>query len=307
MPRKRRRPTYRKPHLTVAQILAWADDYKRRIGRWPTHSSGRIRWFDATWLGIDASLRHGHRGLPGGSSLANLLFVHRGVRNPGNVPALTTKDIVRWARAHLARTGSGPSEGSGAVADVPGESWSAIDQALRRGTRGLPGRSSLAKLLAAAGVKQHLKRQPRLTTKQVLAWADAYFHRHGEWPASKSGRIAEDPFETWMGIDRSLRFGRRGLPGGLSLPKFLDMHRDLFRGKSRRPKKIRDSERLNVADILAWGKQHFQRTGRWPNRDSGRVRGRRGQKWSAIDAALKAGNRGLPGGSSLAKLFAAKQ
>ena len=225
MPRKRRRPSYRKPHLTVTQILAWADDYKRRIGRWPTHFSGRIRWFDATWLGIDASLRCGHRGLTSGSSLANLLFVHRGVRNPGNVPSLSTKEIVQWARAHLARTGRGPSEGSGAVVDVPGETWSAIDQALRRGTRGLPGQSSLAKLLAAASVKHHLKRQPRLTSKQVLAWADAYFHRHGEWPASKSGHIAEAPLETWMGIDRSLRFGRRGLPGRSSLAKLFAARR----------------------------------------------------------------------------------
>ncbi len=148
MPRKRRRPPYRKPRLTVAQILAWADHYKRRIGRWPTHSSGRIRWFDATWLGIDASLRHGHRGLPGGSSLANLLLVHRGARNPGNVPALTTKDIVRWGKQHFQRTGRWPNRDSGRVGSR-GQKWSAIDAALKAGNRGLPGGSSLTRLFAA--------------------------------------------------------------------------------------------------------------------------------------------------------------
>lgn len=63
VPRKRRRILrYRKPDLTIARILAWADDYKRRIGRWPNHSSGRIRPDDETWLAIDAALRHGNRG-----------------------------------------------------------------------------------------------------------------------------------------------------------------------------------------------------------------------------------------------------
>jgi hypothetical protein len=109
--------------------------------------------------------------------------------------------------------------------------------------------------------------------------------------------------EKWMGIDTALRHGLRGLPGGSSLPDFLNEHRDLFRGKSRRPKTIHDSERLYVNRILAWGKAHHRRTGVWPNRDSGSVAGVPNLKWSAIDAALKAGNRGLPGGSSLAKLF----
>jgi hypothetical protein len=106
-----------------------------------------------------------------------------------------------------------------------------------------------------------------------------------------------------MGIDRSLRIGRRGLPEGLSLPKILDACRDLFRGKSRRPKKIRPSERLEIERIVIWGRMHIRRTGSWPNRDSGAVRGEQGVTWAAIDAALKRGHRGLPGGSSLAKLF----
>jgi hypothetical protein len=29
--------------LTVEQILAWADAYKARTGRWPTAGSGRVR------------------------------------------------------------------------------------------------------------------------------------------------------------------------------------------------------------------------------------------------------------------------
>jgi hypothetical protein len=106
-----------------------------------------------------------------------------------------------------------------------------------------------------------------------------------------------------MGIDRALRYGRRGLPGELSLPKFLNKHRNLFKGKSRRPKTIQESQRLRIAEIVAWGNEHVCRTGRWPNRNSGPVRGVHGLKWSIVDDALKRGNRGLPGGSSLAKLL----
>jgi hypothetical protein len=70
-----------KPDLTVAQILAWADDHKRRMGRWPRHSSGRVKPPDETWLAINMALTRGNCGLPGGSSLAKVLDRHRGVRN----------------------------------------------------------------------------------------------------------------------------------------------------------------------------------------------------------------------------------
>ncbi len=83
MLRKRRPPVqYRKPAHTITQILAWADDFSRRNGRWPHHFSGRIPLTDETWLGIDSALRQGDRGLPGGSSLAKVLYLHRGVRSP---------------------------------------------------------------------------------------------------------------------------------------------------------------------------------------------------------------------------------
>lgn len=191
--------------------------------------------------------------------------------------------------------------------DAPGETWCAIDLALSRGTRGLPGRSSLAQLLAASGLKNNLKRQPRLKLAEILKWADAYFRRNGAWPAAKSGRVSEAPLETWFGIDRALRFGRRGMAGGSSLPAFLNNHRGLFRGKSRRPRTIRESGRLHIEKIVTWGRTHRRKTGAWPNRASGPVVGTRGLTWSAIDAALKRGNRGLTGGSSLAKLVAQKR
>src|SRR6266478_7528512 len=132
MPTKRRR--WRKSVLTVDQILAWADDYHRRIGTWPHHFSGRIRWTEETWLGIDAALRQGGRGLSGGSSLARLLDAQRGVRNSGNLPPLDDRQIPRWAREHFQRTRRWPSLNSGVIRGTKEETWNAVDLALNRGT-----------------------------------------------------------------------------------------------------------------------------------------------------------------------------
>jgi hypothetical protein len=63
-------------------------------------------------------------------------------------PPLTEGQILAWADAHRARTGGWPGTGSGPVADAPGESWKAVDTALRVGCRGLPGGDSLPRLLA---------------------------------------------------------------------------------------------------------------------------------------------------------------
>ena len=60
--------------LNVRQILAWADRQHRSTGEWPKATSGKIigvPW--DSWLAVDAALRHGFRGLPGGDSLARVL------------------------------------------------------------------------------------------------------------------------------------------------------------------------------------------------------------------------------------------
>jgi len=64
---------------------------------------------------------------------------------------LTGAQILAWADAHHARAGAWPTTRSGPVAGAPGETWRAIDNALRRGHRGLPGDSSLFWFLAQHG------------------------------------------------------------------------------------------------------------------------------------------------------------
>ncbi|HEV3079306.1 MAG TPA: hypothetical protein VGY66_05980 [Gemmataceae bacterium] len=48
---------------------------------------------------------------------------------------------------------------------------------------------------------------------------------------------------------------------------------------------------------------HHQRTGRWPSAKSGPILEAPAENWSKVDAALRDGLRGLPGGSTLAQLL----
>jgi hypothetical protein len=61
---------------------------------------------------------------------------------------LSYPEIVRWVHAHYRRTGEWPERYSGRIPDALGETWLRVDDALQQGTRGLPGGSSLDRLLA---------------------------------------------------------------------------------------------------------------------------------------------------------------
>jgi hypothetical protein len=93
----------------------------------------------------------------------------------------------------------------------------------------------------------------------------------------------------------ALRYGRRGLPGGEGLSRFL--HRRL--GAPTRASRTG----LTVEQILAWADKHFERTGVWPNQKSGPVADAPGERWYDINSCLRRGFRGLPGGDTLARLL----
>lgn len=42
-----------------------------------------------------------------------------------------------------------------------------------------------------------------------------------KYPLYQDGPVVDAPGESWAGLDSSLRYGKRGLPGGLSLAKLL--------------------------------------------------------------------------------------
>jgi hypothetical protein len=73
------------------------------------------------------------------------------MRTHGRHPALTLEQILAWADAHHARTGSWPHVGSGPIPEAPGETWQGVESALRYGLRGMPGYDTLARLLRRHG------------------------------------------------------------------------------------------------------------------------------------------------------------
>jgi hypothetical protein len=288
------------PSLSVEGILAWADLHHERTGEWPSHNSGPIT--DApgeTWLAADMALRKGLRRLPGGSSLAMLLAEHRNVRNVWTLPDLTVEQILAWTDAFHERTGKWPGMESGPIPEAPGETWSAVNHALMRGSRGLPPGRSLAQLLADERGVRNRADLPDFDRKTILAWADAHFQRTGDYPTQHSGPIAEAPDETWLAVDFALRKGARGIRGGSSLARLLAKHR----GK----RNIQDLSPLSQKKILRWADAHKERTGKWPNVNSGEVVDAPGERWDMIDNALRQAHRHLPGGSSLLQLLVKKR
>jgi hypothetical protein len=282
--------------LYISQILAWADAYRKRTGSWPNLNSGRITGtLDETWRRVDSALRIGLRGLPGGSSLARLLAERRGVRNLSCLPRLTNKQILAWADAHYKHTGAWPISESGPIPGTTGETWKAIDHALRLGMRSLPAESSLSRLLAKRRGVRNIQALPRLTLEQVLSWADAHHDRTGTWPTSDSGSIPGASGETWSAVNAALQKGRRGFPGQSSLAQVL--------AKARGVRNPKQPSRLSVKWILHCAHAYQRRHGTWPTRNSGPIAEMDGETWAMIDRALARGQRGLRRKSSLYRLL----
>jgi hypothetical protein len=289
----------RRSVLHVGQILEWADAHHARTGKWPEQGSGQV-WetADEKWINIDSCLRLGLRGLRPGGSLARLLAKRRGKRNRKALPKYTIAQILKWADAHYAQARRWPRNSDGPIADARGETWYAVDVALRNGQRGLPGGASLARLLASKrGVKNRMAR-PRLSVKQILRWADEHKQRTGNWPTETSGAIPRSDNDTWHAVAKALRNGRRGLRRS-SLAKVLAKHRHVARHMRVR--------RLSTEEILKWADAHFERTGRWPRQASGPIPEAPGETWQRVQSALLEGRRGLKGGETLTHFVATRR
>jgi hypothetical protein len=100
-----------------------------------------------TWNAINAALDPGCRGLLGGDSLARLLARRRDRSSYHQKPRLSIGRVLAWARAYRERRGRWPTASSGEVAELPGTTWMAVNIALSQGLRGLPGGTSLSRLV----------------------------------------------------------------------------------------------------------------------------------------------------------------
>jgi hypothetical protein len=211
-------------------------------------------------------------------------------------PPLTAAQILAWADAHLAQTGEWPKPSSGPVLADPGEKWLNVNQALRLGLRGLPGGDSLGRLLERERGVRTSQAPPPLTEEKICRWAEAHCGQTENWPNEDSGGVEAAPGETWGAVSAALREGLRGLRGGDTLARLLARRLGV-------PHRI-GAPRLTEGQIRFWAVDHERRTGRRPNAWSGPVLSAPGETWRLLDGYLRAGRRGLPGGSSLAKLLA---
>jgi len=127
--------------------------------------------------------------------------------------------------------------------------------------------------------------RPKLTIKQILAWADAHHAQTGRWPTQTNGTVQGAPGEKWSTINGAMHTGCRGFrPKGMSLPKLLAKYRGR-RNQGKLPK-------LTIKQILEWADEHHERTGEWPNYLSGPILGTT-ETWSTVANAIRRGRRGL--------------
>jgi hypothetical protein len=288
-----------RPRFTVDHILQWARSHQRRTSQWPRdertaipESGGRL-----TWTQVNLALQRSRCGSEVSTTLARLLAERCDVRRRSALSRLSTSQVVAWAKAHHARTGTWPRYHSGPIPDSHGETWSSVCAAISHGIRGLP-RTTLQRLLHSAGVRQRVWGSP-LTEDLIVEWAKAHHERTGDWPHLNDGEIAESPGRTWRSADLALQNGFRGLKGGTTLARLLER-----RVGARNPL---HPPRLTISQILKWADAHYARTGVWPSSSSSRVIDVPREHWKTIHGFLKTGGRGLPGGSSLVDLLTRKR
>jgi hypothetical protein len=227
------------------------------------------------------------RAITAGTMIQQVLLQRR--------PSLSIEAILEWADEHRRCTGEWPKVMTLERPSLPpGESWKAINEALRLGHRGLPGGDSLPRLLARERGARNHRGLPQLTEERILQWARAHHRRTGRWPSARAGVVCGSAEEVWGNIDAALRQGTRGLPGGETLLELLARRLGVYPGAVRR---------LTEQTILAWADAHQAATGSWPCVKSGPVVAEPEESWAAINDALRQGLRGLPGGDSLPRLL----
>jgi len=279
--------------LSEALILEWADKHFADHNAWPTRKSGLVNDASENWANIDQLLRIGLRGLTPAKGLTAFLAKHRRVYRHHSVkPPLSERQILQWADQFFQSHGWYPAI-SETEAPAKGETWQRIDAALRSGIRTLKGGSSLWILLRNQRGLTKTTRTQGLSEKQILAWADAFYHTHGRWPDQKSGEIPGTD-EDWKSLDVALQKGFRDLPGGGSVSRLLE--------KFDRKKNPMNRPVLSEAQVLRWAKEYRSEHGRLPTKRSGPIKGT-DENWGAIDQSLRSKIRGITRCTSLSRLF----
>lgn len=143
-----------------------------------------------------------------------------------------------------------------------------------------------------------------LADDTIIQWIEEYKQRHGRFPTHQSGDVepsmsTDEPI-TWQGVNGCLSNGFRGQEPGQSLASFIAKHFGIINGTNRKT--------YTPELILEWAEHFYKANGYYPTKRSGAVDygiidGYSETSWSSIDACLRRGRLGLPGGDSLHKLI----
>jgi len=288
-----------KPDLTVEMVKEAVVKFRaENDGKNPSFTSGDATpyfGYPDTWSCISQCLSGGHRGLPGGSSLRRFLIEHGFAEPRPDFTIETIREAV--VKFRTANDGKNPTQIGDATPyfGYP-ETWRNVDGCLREGLRGLPGGSSLMGFLVEHGFSV---RKPNLTVEMVKEAVVKFREANdGKNPTPQSGDAM--PYfgfpEAWGNVDEYLRGdGKRGLPGGSSLRRFLIEH------GFAEPKPDFTIETIREAVV----KFREANSGGNPMGSSGDATPYFGfpTTWKVVDSCLYKGMRGLPGGSSILRFL----
>jgi hypothetical protein len=117
--------------------------------------------------------------------------------------------IPRWPNCWRSTAACGIAKACrhGPIAEAPGETWLAVNHALRRGSRGLQGGASLAELLAVERDVRNRVNLPPLNRKVILRRAVSFHRRMGHWPTKSSKAVPEVPGDSWQMLEEALLHG----------------------------------------------------------------------------------------------------
>lgn len=125
--------------LTEKDIVQACQAFYTAHGRYPSHKSGdatAFLGFQMTWSAINASLRQGCRGLPGGTTLFKLKLKQGWILERGAIETLTPSQIVSACREFQRTYGTLPHTQSGKRGGFLPVSWRSAQKFLKR-TQGL--------------------------------------------------------------------------------------------------------------------------------------------------------------------------
>lgn len=254
-----------KSSLTEQYILDLGRVHFKTHGVWPNPKAGGPAGDSGeNWTALNAALRAGYRGLPGGSSLRKL-FEEKKV--------LWTEEKVRgWAEAYFSENGAWPNVNSGQVSESPKHTWKAVSAALWTGAYGLPGGSSLRRFLNSGINKDDL------SIEEVKKWVSDYIKENGIAPTSNCGSIIGTK-ETWRTVYSAFERKNRGIPHSASWTEIVG----------------RKWAQISIEKVKKWAQTYFDLNGKWPSSKSGRdgIDDDSGETWMSIISSLRSGCRGV--------------